>query len=65
MPNKVRKMIAAETGTLSQDWKPIVGPESGVGVEYWYVHEGDGMEAYACDDQGHLSISIQHHSESY
>jgi hypothetical protein len=60
MTSKVRKAIADETGTRSQDWKPILGPESGVGVEYWYQHEGDLMEAYACDDQGHISISIQH-----
>lgn len=33
------------------------GPETGVGVEQWFVHT-DGREAYTCNDQGHITMDV-------
>ena len=55
-PDHLRK-LAEDTDTLPEDWEPIGGPETGVGVENWYKH-ADGREAYACDDQGDIRIDV-------
>ena len=37
----------------------INGPDSGVGVDYWFKHRTTGAEAYANLDQDHLTISVE------
>lgn len=46
------------TNTKKSDWEELDGPESGVGIERWFKHKKTGEEAYLCDDQGDLTISI-------
>lgn len=50
--------IVAMSGTAESDWEPMDGPESGVGVEEWYVNEKAGLQAYVCDDQGNITAEI-------
>lgn len=54
----IKKQVAAQTGTREKDWEFIDGPETGVGVEYWLYNEKEDLEAYVCDDQGVVSISV-------
>lgn len=50
--------LTSETGTVADDWEEIDGPDSGVGVEYWFVHKTDGREAYVNDEQGFVSGQV-------
>ena len=54
----IKRKVAQETGTNAKDWDFIDGPTTGVGVEYWLRHK-TGLEAYVCDDQGEIKITIQ------
>lgn len=47
-----------QTGSQPSDWEPTNGPETGVGVERWYVHKVDGRDAYTVDDQGAITVSV-------
>lgn len=51
--------IQQKLAELAQDpsWRLIDGPSSGTGVDYWLVND-KGDEAYANDDQGYITISI-------
>lgn len=49
--------IARATGSRCQDWEGRDGPDSGVGVDYWFEHT-DGCTAYVNVDQGEVSIQI-------
>lgn len=50
-------IIAEMTGTDAADWEAVDGPESGVGVDYHYLHT-TGATAYVVQDQTHISISV-------
>lgn len=52
------EVLASVTHTSADDWEDLDGPESGVGVDYWYRHRGIGEEAYLNRDQDHLTISV-------
>lgn len=43
--------------TGDKSWQHTDGPNSGTGVDYWLVND-KGDEAYANDDQGYVTISI-------
>lgn len=57
-PNSALEALCQETGTTPEDWNSMDGPETGVGVERWYVHTADGREAYTVDDQGSFTIEV-------
>jgi hypothetical protein len=50
------KELCRQTGTKPKSWKAVDGPETGVGVEYWFEHKRTGETVYVCDDQGHITI---------
>lgn len=52
--NQALKFLCQETDTKPNQWEELDGPESGVGVEYWYRHKKSGQEAYLCIDQGEV-----------
>jgi hypothetical protein len=52
------EVLASVTHTSADDWESLDGPDSGVGVDYWYHHRGTGKEAYLNLDQDHLTISV-------
>jgi hypothetical protein len=61
MPNEFAsplEVLASVTRTSAGDWETLDGPDSGVGVDYWYRHRGTGQEAYLNLDQSHLTISV-------
>ena len=62
MPNQFAsplEVLASVTQTSADDWEDLNGPDSGVGVDYWYRHRGTGAEAYLNLDQDHLTISVE------
>jgi hypothetical protein len=54
----IQSKLADKTETSPNDWTEIEGPSSGVGSESWWTNDRAGLEAYACDDQGYLTIQI-------
>jgi hypothetical protein len=52
------EVLASVTHTSADDWESLDGPDSGVGVDYWYLHRGTSKEAYLNLDQDHLIISV-------
>jgi len=52
------EVLASVTHTSADDWESLDGPDSGVGVDYWYRHRGTAKEAYLNLDQYHLTISV-------
>lgn len=52
------EVLASVTHTSADGWESLDGPDSGVGVDYWYRHRGTGKEAYLNLDQAHLTISV-------
>ena len=61
MPNQLAsplEVLTSLTQTSADDWQSLDGPDSGVGVDYWYRHRGSGKEAYLNLDQDHLAISV-------
>ena len=46
------------TGTRDGEWEDVDGPDSGVGIDYWYVHAAGKLEAYINVDQSRVSISV-------
>lgn len=50
--------LAAVTETLTGDWEDLDGPDSRVGVDYWYRNRKSGTEAYLNLDQDYLTISV-------
>ena len=61
MPNESAsplEVLATVTHTSADDWESLDGPDSGVGVDYWYRHRGSGAEAYLNLDQDYLTISV-------
>jgi hypothetical protein len=61
MPNELAsplEVLASVTHTSADEWESLDGPDSGVGVDYWYRHRGTGNEAYLNLDQDHLTISL-------
>ncbi len=53
--------IANLTGTAPADWAETDGPDSGVGVGYWYVHQRRNLTAYVSNDQQYISIEVSEH----
>ena len=51
-------ILASVTGTRARDWQSLDGPDSRVGVDYWFRHRKTGQEAYVNLDQDHLTISV-------
>lgn len=49
------QVLASVTHTSADDWESLDGPDSGVGVDYWFRHGGTGKEAYLNRDQDHLT----------
>jgi len=43
--------------TDTEGWREIKGPDSGVGLDYWFDNP-DGTEAYINVDQGEMAVSI-------
>lgn len=62
MPGDSLAEVCLETETEPEEWTPIDGEETGVGVESWYRHH-DGREAYVCDDQGEITVEISDSAE--
>jgi hypothetical protein len=61
MPNQIAsplQVLASVTHTSNADWEDLAGPDSGVGVDYWYRHRGSGAEAYLNRDQDRLTVSV-------
>ena len=52
------KKLCEHSNTSPDEWDKIDGPETGVGVEAWYVHKASGQVAYCCDDQGHITVDV-------
>jgi hypothetical protein len=40
------EVLASVTHTSAEDWESLDGPDSGVGVDYWYRHRGTRAETY-------------------
>lgn len=51
-------VLASVTSTAPDDWQTMDGPDSGVGIDYWFRNTGTGAEAYLNLDQDHLTISL-------
>lgn len=51
----VRDKLVGLTGDTS--WEYADGPESGCGIDYWFVNS-KGHEAYANNDNDYITISI-------
>lgn len=49
----IKSVLGKLTG---KKWTITNGPETGVGVEYYF--KSGKSEAYVCEDQGFLSISV-------
>jgi hypothetical protein len=49
--------LAQLTGTDAADWEDAEGPDSRVGVDFYYCHKG-GNTAWVNDDQGHVTFSV-------
>ncbi|TMP99767.1 MAG: hypothetical protein E6L09_08645 [Verrucomicrobia bacterium] len=55
----VVELLASVTGSTAEDWEVIMdGPDSGVGVDFWFRNQKSGAEAYINLDQDHLTISV-------
>ncbi len=54
----VVEILASVTGSQVDDWEDLDGPDSGVGVDFWFRHRTTGVEAYANLDQDHVTISV-------
>jgi hypothetical protein len=52
------EVLASVTDTVPGDWEDLDGPDSGVGLDYWYRHRITRAEAYLNLDQDHLTISV-------
>jgi hypothetical protein len=53
-----QERVAEKTGTSPSDWEYTNGPDTGVGIEFWLHNTKTQQEAYYCDDQGCISISV-------
>ena len=51
-------ILASVTGTRARDWQSLDGPDSRVGVDYWFRNRKTGQEAYLNLDQDYLTISV-------
>jgi hypothetical protein len=61
MPNEFAsplQVLASVTHTSTDNWETLDGPDSGVGVDFWYRFRGAGQEAYLNLDQDHLTVSV-------
>jgi len=57
-PDHMKEAAARCTFTNPDEWEEDEGPETGVGVERWFWNPLHACKAYVCDDQGHLTVSI-------
>ncbi len=57
-PLSILEKLAAVTDTSAKEWEALDGPDSRVGVDYWYRHRKTGAEAYVNLDQEYLTISV-------
>ncbi len=49
-----KEFVTKQTGRSG--WKYFDGPSTGVGTEYWL--RSGRHEAYICNDQGHVEITV-------
>jgi hypothetical protein len=54
---KILKKLCEDTNTNPGDWEHFDGPETGVGIERWFLHK-DGREAYTVDDQSSITVEV-------
>lgn len=52
------EILASVTDTVESEWEALAGPDSGVGVDFWYRHAPSGKKAYLNLDQDHLTVSV-------
>lgn len=50
--------IADLTDTTPSEWIEADGPDSRVGVSYWYVHRTRALTAYISEDQQYVAIQV-------
>jgi hypothetical protein len=50
--------LCQQTYTKPEDWEELDGPESGNGVDYWFVNVHSGREVYVNDDQGNITVDL-------
>jgi hypothetical protein len=46
------------TETDPSVWRAEEGPETGCGIDFWYVNSTTGQEARVNDDQGHYTVDL-------
>jgi hypothetical protein len=51
------QFLCGETLTSESDWEEMDGPDSGVGIDYWYRNVETGDEVYVNEDQGEYTLS--------
>lgn len=56
--SRLQQAVADETDTATADWVSIDGPETGAGIERWFMNKHTGEEAYVCDNQGDITVSL-------
>jgi hypothetical protein len=50
--------LALLTRTSPDQWDEATGPDSGVGVDYWFLNSKTKSEAYINNDQDYLTIEV-------
>jgi hypothetical protein len=55
--------LVKETGSTKRGWSLTSGPETGVGVEYYFTHKQHGTY-YVCVDQGEVTSLTEISEES-
>jgi hypothetical protein len=52
-------MLCDLTGTEPEAWADAEGPDSGVGIDHYYVTTDESLNARIGEDQGHLDIVVR------
>jgi len=50
------KALCKQTGTIPKQWDEIDGPDSGHGVDHYFMHAVTEEVWYANEDQGDFSV---------
>lgn len=51
--------LCKATGTQTDHWESIDGPETRCGVDHWFRHTPSGRTAYVNDDQGQITVDYE------
>lgn len=54
----IKKALIEQAGGSEEDWEYMEGPDSGVGVDYWFYNDATGQEAYVNVDQGEYTVEV-------